>query len=192
GLDALCGITDVNALGQSRATMWGHDMEALARRWRAFGWHAIVIDGHDLDAILDAYAEARATKGTPTMILARTIKGKGISFVEGKDGWHGRPFKKGEELDRVLAELQRQFVSVTEGVDLRKEIRRPVSEPTPAAEPTPVAPPSYKAGEQVATREAYGNAIAKLGESDERVVALDADVKNSTFSEKFKKSLPSR
>ena len=88
-------ITDVNGLGQSRATMWGHDMEALARRWRAFGWHAIVIDGHDLDAILDALAEARRTKGQPTMILASTIKGKGVSFVEGKDGWHGRDVQEG-------------------------------------------------------------------------------------------------
>src|SRR5438552_5222076 len=109
-LDSICGVTDVNALGQSRPTMWQHDMEQFARRWRAFGWHAIVIDGHDLNAILDAYAEARQTKGQPTMILARTIKGKGVSFVEGKDGWHGKAFKKGEELDRALAELDKQFV----------------------------------------------------------------------------------
>src|SRR5881398_2385997 len=113
-LDNLCGITDVNALGQSRATMWQHDMEQFARRWRAFGWHAIVIDGHDLGAILDAYAEARRTKGQPTMILARTIKGKGVSFVEGKDGWHGKAFKKGEELDRAIAELEKQYVALSE------------------------------------------------------------------------------
>src|SRR3982751_6077078 len=91
-LDNLCGITDVNELGQSRPTMWRHDMEQFARRWRAFGWHAVVIDGHDINAILDAYAEARATTGRPTMIVARTIKGKGVSFTEGKDGWHGRAF----------------------------------------------------------------------------------------------------
>src|SRR5436189_594441 len=109
-LDNLCGITDVNALGQSRATMWQHDMEQFARRWRAFGWHAIIVDGHDLNAILDALAEARVTDGRPTMILARTIKGKGVSFVEGKEGWHGKPFKKGEELGRALAELKGQLV----------------------------------------------------------------------------------
>src|SRR5215475_3273357 len=112
GLDALCGITDVNRLGQSRPTMWQHDMEQFARRWRAFGWNAIVVDGHDLNAILDAFDEARRTRGQPTMILARTIKGKGVSFVEGKDGWHGKAFKKGEELDRALAELEKQFVPV--------------------------------------------------------------------------------
>src|ERR1041385_4657474 len=109
-LDNLCGITDVNALGQSRSTMWQHDMEQFARRWRAFGWHAIVIDGHDLNAILDALAEARRTTWQPTMILARTIKGKGVSFAAGKEGWHGKAFKKGEELDRALAELETQFV----------------------------------------------------------------------------------
>src|SRR5438094_2936761 len=117
-LDNLCGITDVNALGQSGPTMWRHDMEQFARRWRAFGWHAIVIDGHDPGAILDAYAEARATKGQPTMILARTIKGKGVSFVEGKDGWHGKAFKKGEELDRAIAELEKQLVPSADGVNL--------------------------------------------------------------------------
>src|SRR5216684_5664782 len=101
-LDSLCGITDVNALGQSRPTMWEHDMGQFERRWKAFGWHAIVIDGHDLSAILDALDEARKTKGQPTMILARTIKGKGVSFVEGKQGWHGKAFKKGEELDREI------------------------------------------------------------------------------------------
>src|SRR5882672_6101083 len=89
-LDNLCGITDVNALGQSRPTMWQHDMEQFERRWTAFGWHAIVIDGHDMSAILDALEQAKTTKGRPTMILARTIKGKGVSFVEGKGGWHGK------------------------------------------------------------------------------------------------------
>jgi transketolase len=192
GLDNLCGITDVNALGQSRPTMWQHDMEAVARRWRAFGWHAIVIDGHDLDAILDAFAEARRTRGQPTMILARTIKGKGVSFVEGKEGWHGRAFKKGEELDNALAELERQFVPAPAGVNLPAQIPKPASRPRAVDAPRPVAPPAYKPGEEIATREAYGVALAKLGEADPRVVALDADVKNSTFSDKFEKSFPER
>ncbi|PYR55297.1 MAG: transketolase [Acidobacteria bacterium] len=191
GLDNLCGVTDVNALGQSRPTMWQHDMEQFARRWRAFGWHAIVIDGHDLNAILDAYAEARQTKGQPTMILARTIKGKGVSFVEGKDGWHGKAFKKGEELDRALAELDKQFVPASPSVNLIQSIPKPPAA-RPAGSPKPVAPPAYTLGEEIATREAYGVAIAKLGEADPRVVALDADVKNSTFSDKFEKALPDR
>jgi transketolase len=193
-LDSLCGVTDVNALGQSRATMWQHDMEQFARRWRAFGWHAIVVDGHDLTQILDALDEARKTTGRPTMILARTIKGKGVSFTEGKDGWHGKPFKKGEELDRALAELEKQFVPLPGGkdIDLAQQIPMPQSKPQPVAAPKAIAPPSYKLGDQVATREAYGTAIAKLGEADSRVVALDADVKNSTFSDKFEHALPDR
>src|SRR5436309_4221020 len=194
-LVSLCGLTDVNGLGQSRPTMWQHDMEQFERRWRAFGWHAIVIDGHDLTAILDALDEARKIKRQPTMILARTIKGKGVSFVEGKDGWHGKPFKKGEELDRAVAELEKQFVPVPDGgpaANLSSQIPKPRSTSRPVVSPKPVAPPAYTMGEQVATREAYGSAIAKLGEADPRVVALDADVKNSTFSDRFEKAFPDR
>jgi len=193
-LDNLCAITDVNGLGQSRPTMWQHDMEQFARRWRAFGWHAIVIDGHDTTAILDALDEARRTKGQPTMILARTIKGKGVSSVEGKDGWHGKAFKKGEELDRAVAEVETQFVpgAKSASADLARQIPRPAARPKEDDKPRAIVPPSYKIGDKVATREAYGTAIAKLGEADVRVVALDADVKNSTFSEKFEKALPDR
>jgi transketolase len=189
-LDNLCAITDVNGLGQSRPTMWQHDMEQFARRWRAFGWHAIVIDGHDLNAILDAFAEARTVKDQPTMILARTVKGKGVSFVEGKEGWHGKAFKKGEEMDRAIAELEQQR---TPGLTIDPTgIPKPAAVQRPAATPKPIAPPAYKIGDQVATREAYGAALVKLGEADPRVVALDADVKNSTFSEKFEKAFPDR
>ncbi len=192
GLDNLCGITDVNGFGQSRPTMWQHDVDQFVRRWRAFGWHAIAIDGHDLHAILDAFAEARSTGGRPTMIVARTIKGKGISFTEGKDGWHGKPLKKGEELERALAELEQQAVPDSANVHLPQHIARPEARPPAPAAPKPVAAPSYRLGDEVATREAYGTAIAKLGEADPRIVALDADVKNSTFSEKFEKVLPER
>src|SRR5262245_7119979 len=123
-LDNLCGITDVNGLGQSRATMWQHDMDQFARRWTGFGWKAIVIDGHDLNAILDAFEQARQTKGQPTMILARTLKGKGVSFVEGKDGWHGKAFKKGEEMDKAIAELEKQFVAGAPKADPAVMIRK--------------------------------------------------------------------
>ncbi|HEY7286063.1 MAG TPA: transketolase [Vicinamibacterales bacterium] len=191
-LDNLCGITDVNALGQSRATMWQHDMAQFERRWQAFGWHAIVIDGHDMNAILDALAEAKRTKGQPTMILARTIKGKGVAAVEGKDGWHGKAFKKGEEMDRAIAELEAQMVAAATGLNLAAQIARPLGPGPAAVAPKKVAPPAYKIGEEVATREAYGAVLAKLGEADPRIVALDADVKNSTFSEKFEKAFPDR
>jgi transketolase len=115
-LDSLCAFTDVNGLGQSGPTQFAHDMDTLASRWRAFGWHTLVVDGHDLSAVLDALDEARRTKGKPTMILARTIKGKGVSIFEGKEGWHGKPLKKGEELDKALAELQSQLLPDEEPV----------------------------------------------------------------------------
>ncbi|HUR34552.1 MAG TPA: transketolase [Vicinamibacterales bacterium] len=191
GLDNLCAITDVNGLGQSRRTMWEHDLSQFARRWTAFGWHVVTIDGHDLNQVLDALAEARATRGKPTMIVAGTVKGKGISFTEGKDNWHGKAFKKGEELDRVLAELNAQFVPQQDGLDLAARIAKPVR-PADPAPPTPLAPPAYALGEEVATREAYGAALAKIGAADSRIVALDADVKNSTFSDKFEKVFPDR
>ena len=103
-------MVDVNGLGQSQATQFGHHMDAIAARWTAFGWHAIVVDGHDIPSLLRPYAEARATKGRPTMVLARTLKGKGIAAIEGKDGWHGKALKKGEEADKAVAELEKQMV----------------------------------------------------------------------------------
>jgi len=192
-LDNLVGITDVNRLGQSRPTMWQHDMEALARRWRAFGWHAIVIDGHNLDAILDAYSEARARKGQPTMILAKTFKGYGISFAQDKEGWHGKALKP-EEADRAVKELEATLKPVAPDAitSLRAAIPKPTAaDAAPVARPT-IPPPSYKPDDSVATREAYGTALARLGQADSRVVALDADVGNSTFSDRFEKVLPER
>jgi transketolase len=180
-LDTMCAIVDVNALGQSGPTQFEHDMEAYRVRWSAFGWHAVVIDGHDMPAILAALDEARATKGRPTVLLAKTLKGKGISFVEGKPGWHGKALKKGEECDKGVAELTAQLISGVEDVPVPP---MPAA-PKPLAAPAAVAAPGYKMGELIATREAYGDALAKLGAQDARVVALDADVKNSTFSDKF-------
>ncbi len=188
-LGSLCGIADVNGLGQSRPTMWQHDMEAVARRWRAFGWNAIVVDGHDVTAILEAFDEARRVTDIPTMILARTIKGKGLAALEGKDGWHGKPLKKGEELDGALAELAAQIVPEEEPASPPSAPRRVSSRP--AVQRTPSSP-SYETGSSIATREAYGSAVARLGTADDRVVALDADVKNSTYSEKFEALHPER
>ncbi|MBI4887337.1 MAG: transketolase [Acidobacteria bacterium] len=191
-LDSLCGITDVNALGQSGPTQWQHDLDTLAARWRAFGWHTLTVNGHDFAKILDALAEARATRGRPTMILARTLKGKGISFVEGKGGWHGRPLKKGEELDKALSELQSQLVP-EEGPVPPPAAPRTVRGAGPAERTRrPLGAPPYTLGDSVATREAYGAAIARLAAGDDRIVALDADVKNSTYSEKFEAACPQR
>src|SRR5262249_8327637 len=162
-IDNLVGIVDVNRLGQSRPTMWQHDMEAIARRWRAFGWHAIVIDGHNLDAILDALAEARHTKGQPTMILARTFKGNGVSFLQDKEGWHGKALKAGDEENKAIKELESSLRPVADGaID---GLRRAIPKPDGAAPVTLSQPklpaPSYKSSDLVASREAYGTALAQ-------------------------------
>jgi transketolase len=185
-LDNLCGIVDVNGLGQSQRTQFDHRLDELANRWNAFGWHTLTVDGHDIQALLHAFAAARASKGHPTMVLARTVKGKGVTSVEGKDGWHGKAFKKGEEADRAIAELRTQLV---EGV-ARPTIPPPPAKARPEIKPdySKMPAPAYKAGDQVATREAWGTALAALGTVDPRIVALDADVKNSTFSDRFEKA----
>ena len=188
-LDNLCVVTDVNGFGQSRPTQWGHDLDAYARRWRAFGWHAVVVDGHDIAALLDALGEARAADGRPTVIVAGTLKGKGVPLIEGRDGWHGKPVPKGEELDRALGALQQGIVPGTETPAIPPPPAR-VQPPVPA--PPPIPDPAYRRGDMVATRVAYGTALAALGAADPRVVALDADVGNSTFSETFERQHPER
>ena len=186
-LDNLCAITDVNAYGQSRATQWGHDMEAYRARWDGFGWHAVVVDGHDMRQIVDALDEAARTRGRPTMILARTLKGKGVALIEGKDGWHGKPIPPGEPLDAALAELDAQRIPGAAAPEIPPPPARstPPPAPAPSGPPRLPSPPAYAPGDKVATRAAYGVALAALGSADPRIVALDADVSNSTFSQDF-------
>jgi transketolase len=193
-LDNLCAIIDVNALGQSQPTQHQHHMEAIASRWRAFGWHAIVVDGHDIKPLLAAFEDARKTRGRPTMILARTLKGKGVSWMEGKDGWHGKALKKGEEADRAIAELEAQFVDAPRKPSMQPPRTGTRGEPGGdlASHLASMPAPAYEKGDLVATREAWGTALAALGGVEPRVVALDADVKNSTFSERFEAAHPDR
>ncbi len=188
GLDNLCAIVDVNRLGQSDPTMLQHDMDAYRSRWAGFGWHAIVIDGHDLTAILKAFDEAAGTKGKPTVLLARTYKGKGISFIENKPDWHGKPLKKGEETQQALDELTKQLSPNGTVVQIPKPS-------APGAIPAAIGsmpPAPYKIGDSVATREAFGVALEALGSANPSIVALDADVKNSTYTDKFGKKFPNR
>jgi transketolase len=187
-LDNLCAIVDVNRLGQSDPTMLQHDMKAYKSRWAGFGWNAIVVDGHNHAAILKAFADAAKTRGRPTVLLAKTFKGKGISFAENKMDWHGKALKKGEESQKAIDELTKQIKPTT----ATPKFRIPPMTSRSAKPAKPMAPPAYKAGEMVATREAFGAALAALGEANPSVVALDADVKNSTFTDKFGKRFPDR
>jgi len=187
-LDNLCAIVDINRLGQSDPTLLQHDVEAYRTRWSAFGWNAIPADGHDIAKLLDAFAQAARTKGRPTVVLARTLKGKGISFVEDKPDWHGKPLKKGEEADKALAELSSKLLPTPPKVEIRKP--DPISMSPATAKP--IAPPEYAPTDSAATREAFGATLVKLGEANPLVIVLDADVKNSTFTDKFAKKFPAR
>ncbi len=185
-LDNLVAVIDVNRLGQSQETMYGHDLDVYVRKFSAFGWRTITVDGHDCDALLKAFDSAKSSDGKPVAIIARTIKGKGVFLAEDKNGYHGRPFTKEEAeaaLKQILAPDRPQVT----------EIKKPA--PAGASSPTikpHVEPPAYKLGDMVATRQSYGMALTKLGAADPRVVALDGDVKNSTFSEVFMKAHPKR
>ena len=188
GLDNLCAIVDVNRLGQSDPTMLQHDMDGYRARWSGFGWHALVIDGHDLSAIVAAFGEAARTKGKPTVLLAKTFKGRGISFMENHPSWHGKPVPKGEETQKAIDELTKQLKPSTTALTIQK----PSSSSPGATATSALAPPPYKLGDSAATREAFGVALEALGAVNPMVVGLDADVKNSTYTDKFGKKFPNR
>jgi transketolase len=183
GLDNLTAIIDVNRLGQRGETMHGWDLDSYANRARAFGWHAIEIDGHDVEAIDSAYAEAVATEGQPTVIVAKTIKGKGVKEVENKPGWHGKALDNPEQAIEELGGI-RNIV-----VDVAKPDRSAEPHTFPSGE---LELPTWDLGEEVATRRAYGDALVALGAARGDVVALDGEVNNSTYVELFAEAYPDR
>jgi len=188
-LDNLVGICDVNRLGQSQETMLGWNIDTYKERIEAFGWEAIVCDGHNFEEILDALSRVGNTNGKPLAIIARTIKGKGVSFLEDKEGWHGKALSE-DDLEKALNELgeiDRQ---------IRGEIVGPVSsikyQVSRKNTKYKILNTKYKLGEEVATRRAFGEALVELGKIDERIVVLDAEVKNSTYTEFFMDKFPKR
>jgi transketolase len=181
-LDNLTAIVDVNRLGQRGETMHGWDLDSYVERARAFGWHAIAIDGHDVSEIDRAYAEATSTTGRPTAIVAHTIKGKGVKAVEDKAGFHGKALDDPED---SIAELG--------GVrDIRVTVTKPDAGTPHRFDAESLELPRYDAGEEVATRKAYGDALAALGSGRGDVVSLDGEVSNSTFAEIFAEAHPER
>ena len=183
-LGNLIGILDMNRLGQRGETMLGWNSAVYAARARAFGWHPIEIDGHNLDEIQAAYTEAEQQE-VPTLIIAKTVKGKGFSEIENQNGWHGKALPA-DMAARAITELggERHIV-----VDVARPAPAAVS---PRPEPQPVKLPVYEPGSQVATRSAYGDALKALGDARADVVAVDGEVSNSTYSEIFAKAHPDR
>jgi transketolase len=183
-LDNLTVIADVNALGQSEPTMYQHDMEIYRKKFESQGFATEVIDGHDVSAVLAALDRAKATKGRPQAIVARTVKGHGFDLVAGKLNWHGKAFSK-DELAKAVQEIG---LTIDVPPDPGKSYAR-TSLPKPPDFPAP-AVPDYPDGKTFATREAYGFALKRLGAVNPQLVALSADVKNSTFSDMFGNAFP--
>jgi transketolase len=181
-LDNLTAIIDVNRLGQRGETMHGWDLSSYANRLRANGWHAIEIDGHDVEAIDAAYREAEATSGRPTAVVARTIKGKGYSKVEDQGGWHGKAITDADEAIEELGGVR----------NLTVDVPKPELGESHRFEPVAQEWPAYEVGSAVATRKAYGEALAALGGERGDVVALDGEVSNSTYAEIFRDAHPDR
>lgn len=184
-LDNLVGILDVNRLGQRGETMYGHDLQAYEQRLAAFGWETILVDGHNFAEILPAYQQAALVSGKPVMIIAKTIKGKGVSFIEDKNGWHGKALNR-EEFERALPELGEIDQSV------RGKIPKPHDQQPLTPQPQKAPPPSYSPDKPVATRVAYGNALKRIFPEFPRIVSLDGEVSNSTMAEIFQKAHPER
>ncbi|KAL8164367.1 UNVERIFIED_CONTAM: Transketolase-like protein 2 [Gekko kuhli] len=187
-LDNLVAIFDVNRLGQSEAAPLRHDTDAYRKRCEAFGWNTYVVDGHDVEELCRALWQASQTKGKPTAIVAKTFKGRGIPGVEDGDNWHGKPIPK-DKVDSVINAIQSQIQTN------KVQSILPPEEDVPQISIADIkmpSPPAYKIGEKMATRKAYGLALAKLGSANNRVVALDGDTKNSTFAELFKQAHPER
>lgn len=186
-LNNLIALVDCNRLGQSEATAFGHDLDVYRKRFESFGWRVETLDdGHDLEEIIEVLSGV-GLDDKPLCIIAKTYKGAGVSFLQDKEGWHGKPLNK-EEAAKAIAELQPSARSAAGVV-----IPAPHALPAPAnVAPASFPPLNYKLGDAVATREAYGTALARLGGVDQRIVAFDGDTKNSTYAEKFFVKFPER
>lgn len=187
-LDNLVAIIDVNRLGQSEPTSLQHNTDAYKARMEAFGWHAIVLDGHDVEALCRAFHDASNTKGRPTCIVAKTFKGRGITGIEDEENWHGKALgdKAASIIDEINSRIQNQGAH---GLG-----PQPVVDDAPAITCTVKLsePPNYTLGQKIATRETYGSSLVKLSKNCDRIVALDGDTKNSTHSLKLKKAHPNQ
>ncbi len=184
-LDNLVAILDMNGLGQAGPTMLKHDAGTMAKRVRAFGWETIVIDGHNLKQILDAYQTAAKVRSRPVMIIAKTIKGKGVAMIEGQPGWHGKALNKTE-----AAEALKALGPVN--LKLRGTVATPDKRQSVFPKRKPAKELKYKLGEMVAPREALGRGLARIGAAVPNLVVLDGEVKNSTYAELFEKKFPKR
>ncbi len=184
-LNNLVGIIDVNRLGQRGQTMYGHNLKSYSKKIASFGWKAIEVDGHSVPKIAAAYKKALASKGKPVMIVAKTLKGKGVKLFENKGGWHGKALNR-DQLEQAIKGLG----------SFNKKERGKLAKPLLRKPRTPkkgkVKAIAYSKGEELATRKAYGKALARIYPRFTSIVSLDAEVSNSTYAETFKNEHPER
>uniref|UniRef100_A0A5S6R4F4 transketolase n=1 Tax=Trichuris muris TaxID=70415 RepID=A0A5S6R4F4_TRIMR len=190
-LDNLVAIFDINRLAQSQAAPLGHSIDVYRQRIEAFGWNVICVNGHDVMALCRSFQLARTVKHKPTAIIAKTLKGCGIPGVEDVENWHGKPL--GALAENAMSEISKRIKNVTKH---KLSINPPKSDGSLSAVDFSKIrlcdPPKYSIGDKVATRLAYGTALVKLGHSCDKVIALDGDVKNSTYADKFRNAFPDR
>ncbi|MBR9690261.1 transketolase [Candidatus Woesearchaeota archaeon] len=179
-LNNLIAIIDVNRLGQSQPTMFGHKTKEYVKRFSAFGWNTIRVNGHSVRYLLKAFEKAKKSK-KPVAIIAKTYKGKGVSFIQNKEGWHGKPLSS-EDLKKALKKLGDPQVKLKSGFSVEKS-----KTSIKSAKKT-----KYEIGKKVATRQAFGNALLNIGKANRNVVAVDGDTKNSTMSQDFFNKYPER
>ncbi|XP_069141582.1 transketolase-like isoform X1 [Argopecten irradians] len=187
-LDNVVAIFDVNRLGQSEPTSLQHQLDVYKARAESFGWNTYIVDGHSVDDLCKAFHDASTVKGKPTCIVAKTYKGRGGPEVEDKENWHGKP---------LGAQSQASREAISQQIKNKGPHKIQISQPTPVPDVDITniqlsSPPVYEKGAKVATRQAYGKALVKIGENNSRVVAMDGDTKNSTFAIEFKKAFPDR
>lgn len=187
-LDNLVVIFDVNRLGQSEPTSLGHKVDVYDARLKAFGLNSLVVDGHDVSELVKAFDEAATVTGRPTAIVAKTFKGRGFPNIEDADNWHGKPL--GAEGEKIIKHLESLIKDNT--ISLKPKAPLAEAPKVHIGDITLSSPPAYKEGETVATRLAYGTALKKIADTNMRVIALDGDTKNSTFSDKLRNAYPDR
>jgi transketolase len=188
-LNNLCATIDINRLGQSEPTMLQHDLETYRRR-EAFGWQALPVDGHDMPALLAAYQLASETTDRPTVVLACTLKGKGLGPIANAEHWHGKALDR-ERAEKAVADLRSHLSGAD--ADWKPNLPNKHVAVVNRAPRLPDGQPPYQiGGKEVATRRGFGDGLAALAGIDDRIVVLDGDLKNSTYTEEFEKAAPGR
>ncbi|KAL0593815.1 Transketolase-like protein 2 [Plecturocebus cupreus] len=187
-LENLVVVFDVNLLGQSGPAPLEHCTDIYQNRCEAFGWNTYLVDGHDVEALCQAFCQASQVKNKPTAIFAKTFKGRGIPNIDDAENWHGKPVPK-ERADAIVKLIESQ-IQTNENLIPKSPV-----EDSPQISITDIkmtTPPAYKVGDKIATQRTYGLALAILGHANERVIVLSGDTVNSTSSEIFKKQHPER